>query len=96
LGGVYSIWRRTQRRREEEEAGAKKRKKIYEPGDVSQVLCSLSLSRLFLGRWLAGKRKKKGAAGPGGYPAKKKGGRGRELDFSYRAARHFSCYKSLG
>lgn len=80
MGGVYSIWwRRTQRkRREEEEAGAKKRKKIYEPGDVSQVLCSLGF--FSVDGWLE-KERKKGAAGPGGYPAKKKRGKGEGAGF---------------
>jgi hypothetical protein len=66
---VYSIWRRTQRKRREEEAGAKKRKKIYEPGDVSQVLCS----RLFsVDGWLEKERKKE-LLGQGGIQLKRKG-----------------------
>lgn len=66
----------------EERRSRSERGKIYEPGDVSQVLLSLSLSlsRLFLGRWLVEKRT--AFAGPGGYQQKE---RGRELDFSYRA-----------
>ena len=66
---VYSIWRRRR------EAGAKEEKDIRAGRRQPSAALSLGFS---VDGWLEEKR----AAGPGGYPAK---GKGRELDFSYRA-----------